>query len=235
MKLGWILAVGCAVMLHIIVLLFGGVLFRADEEDHGTLQQVELLEQTEAEKEKLKPDEPKPEEAKLETKEDEPPDARELTKSLEPPALDDAPALDAASLSAIEQALNGQGGGDFSDAIDFASGGRIGGTGKGGSVEQQMENAFSLAEIDQKPRPILQSAPNYPSEMRGKKIEGIVTLIFVVESSGKVSNPRVESSTHPAFDRPALDAVRHWKFEPALKGGQRVNCKMRVPIRFQPS
>jgi protein TonB len=56
-----------------------------------------------------------------------------------------------------------------------------------------------------------------------------------VEASGKVADPRVEKSTHTAFDKPALDAVKQWKFEPAVKAGQRVACKMRVPIRFQPS
>jgi protein TonB len=71
--------------------------------------------------------------------------------------------------------------------------------------------------------------------MRGKSLEGVVTVIFVVDSSGKVAGPRVEKSSHAEFDRPALDAVKQWKFEPAVKGGQRVACKMRVPIRFPPS
>jgi protein TonB len=71
--------------------------------------------------------------------------------------------------------------------------------------------------------------------MRGRKVEGVVSILFVVDSSGRVSGPRVEKSTHAAFEKPALDAVRQWRFEPAVKGGQRVACKMRVPIRFQPS
>ena len=56
-----------------------------------------------------------------------------------------------------------------------------------------------------------------------------------MDASGKVADPRVEKSNNAAFEKPALDAVRKWKFEPAVKGGQRVSCKMRVPIRFQPS
>ena len=45
----------------------------------------------------------------------------------------------------------------------------------------------------------------------------------------------VVKSTHPAFETPALEAVRQWKFDPAIKGGQRVGCRMRCPIRFQPA
>jgi protein TonB len=68
--------------------------------------------------------------------------------------------------------------------------------------------------------------------MRGKNLEGAVTIIFVLDASGKVTNPRVEKSTHRAFEKPALDAVKQWKFEPGIQGGRRVPCNMRVPIRF---
>ncbi len=71
--------------------------------------------------------------------------------------------------------------------------------------------------------------------MRGKKVDGVVTLIFVVDASGKVVDPRVESSSNSAFDNPALSAVKKWKFEPGLRAGKRVATKMRVPIRFPAS
>ena len=144
-----------------------------------------------------------------------------------------APALEPASLGAIEQALRGQGGGgEFAEALAFTSGGRIGGLGKGGALDDKMERAFSLAEIDQPPRPVLQTAPVYPAEMRGRKVDGLVTLIFVLDPSGRVQSPKAVAASHPAFERPALEAVRQWKFEPALKAGQRVSCRLRIDIRF---
>jgi len=238
MKLALVLGVVAAAGLFVGDVVIEGVLFPSKKKDHGTLQQVELLSDADAQAEKApeKKAETKPD--ALENETEQPPDGAELTKSLDQPIVPgDAPALEAASLSAIEAALNGQGaaGGDFADALSFSSGGRIGGMGKAGALEEQLENAFSMSEIDQKPRPIFQTAPVYPSEMRGKSLEGVVTVIFVVDSGGKVSGPRVEKSSHPEFDKPALDAVKQWKFEPAVKGGQRVACKMRVPIRFQPS
>jgi protein TonB len=216
------------------------LIFNNDKEKKATVQSVELLSDTEAtkdkEKEKPKPEEDAEKKEDLETETEQAPDVAEVMRNLEISAAAEAPALEAASLSAIEAALSGQGGGgDFADTLSFASGGRIGGTGKPGSLDEKLENAFNLAEIDQKPRAVFQSPPSYPSEMRGKKVEGVVTLIFLVDASGKVTNPRIEKSTHPAFERPALDAVRQWKFEPAIKGGRRVGCKMRVPIRFQQS
>ena len=53
-----------------------------------------------------------------------------------------------------------------------------------------------------------------------------------IDANGKVANAKVEKSTDPAFDKPALDAVRKWKFEPAMKEGRKVSAKMRAPIRF---
>lgn len=234
MKFGVVLGVVAAVVLHAVFITFGGLLFASAHPNEATLQEVELLSDTDPEK----PTEPVDQDPaeKLETNQEQPPDAEEIIRNLESPVINNAPALDAASLSAIEAALSGQtSSGDFAQSLDFASGGRIGGTGRAGALGQDLDEAFSLAEIDQKPRAIFQSQPVYPSEMRGKRLEGVVNIIFVIDPTGKVINPRVDKSTHAAFEKPALDAVRRWKFEPAVKGGQRVACKMRVPIRFQPS
>jgi protein TonB len=238
MKLGLVLGVGAAVVVHAVVIAFGGILFLHDERDHASLQQVELLTADDAaEKEEPKDDPKEAPKEPIEAQEEAPPDASEIVKSLEASPVNDAPALDAASLGAIEAALSGQGGagGDFGATANLASGGIIGGTGSGALGGESLEQAFDPADIDQKPRAVFQTAPNYPSDMRGKKLEGVVTLIFVVDAEGRVSGPRVESSSNQAFERPALEAVRRWKFEPGLKGGQRVACRMRVPIRFQPS
>jgi protein TonB len=239
-----VFGVGCAFALHGGFFVFGGLVCSSlVKKEKGMVQQVELLSDADAAAEKKpdKKDEPpeKREEKKeeLESQEEKAPDAAEIIRTIELSAAAAAPALEAASLSAIENALNGQGGGggDFAEALSFNSGGRIGGTGKAGALDEKMESAFSLDEIDQKPRAVFQAAPVFPSEMRGKKIEGVVTLIFMVDAAGKVLIPKVEKSNSSAFDKPALDAIRRWKFEAAVKGGQRVSCRMRETIRFQPN
>ena len=238
MILGVLLAFLVALALHAGFLLFGGALLPAAKADQGTLQQVELISEDEAAPDKQPEPEPEATEAKdrLEAESEEVPDAEEIIRNLETTPAS-APALDAASLGAIEAALGGGLGGDmgFSDAMDLASGGRIGGTGKAGLLSGQLEDAFNPADIDQKPRAVFQTAPLFPSEMRGKKVEGQVTVIFIVDPSGKVTDARVEKANFAAFEKPALDAVRQWKFEPGVKGGQRVACRMKAPIRFQPS
>jgi TonB family protein len=57
--------------------------------------------------------------------------------------------------------------------------------------------------------------PRYPSEARLRGIEGWVDLSFVVSAAGDVTDPRVEdSSMKHLFARPALAAVRQWKYQP---------------------
>jgi TonB family protein len=236
------LAIVAAVMFHLAILLFGGLIFGAHKDDQGSLQKVDLLSAAETEAEKEKPKDPTQEqepqtEEPVDTQAEDTPDLAEVLKELDR-APTAAPALEAASLSAIEAALFGGGaGGDlgFGSALSFASGGVIGGTGKAGALESGAPAAFDMAEIDQRPRELFRSAPNYPAEMRGKKVEGTVTLIFIVDETGKVIEPKVVSSTHTAFEKPALQALRQWKFEPGVRGGKRVASRSRVSIRFTPS
>ena len=207
-KNGLYLGIACALACHFVVFLFGGMLLPKSDKGGGKIQQVDLLDTT-VEEEIEKPQEAAPEVAEA------------------PPEKE--PELVEASLGQIEAALSGlTGSGDFAEVLNFSPGGQNGAAGAGQSLDQ----AFSLSEIDQKPRVISQAPPVCPAVMR--KTEGSVYVMFVVDQAGRVSNPRVEKSSHPEFEKPALEAVKQWKFEPAIKAGQRVACKMRIPIRFQP-
>ena len=72
-------------------------------------------------------------------------------------------------------------------------------------------------------------------ELRKRNLEGSVQVVFLVDRDGKVVGPKVEKSTNPSFDRPAIEAVRQWKFEPGTRNGEKVAFKMRVPITFSAS
>jgi periplasmic protein TonB len=60
-----------------------------------------------------------------------------------------------------------------------------------------------------------------------------VTLLFVLDETGRVEDPRVENSTRPEFEKPALDAIRKWRYSPGMKDGQAVRTYIKVPIRFK--
>lgn len=82
-------------------------------------------------------------------------------------------------------------------------------------------------------KPIRQAAPVYPFAMRRFGIRGQVLLQFTVDTAGKVQNAVVVESDNPAFDEPALTALRKWKFEPGTRDGKPADLVQRVPIIFQ--
>ncbi|MDP3070650.1 MAG: TonB family protein [Opitutaceae bacterium] len=82
------------------------------------------------------------------------------------------------------------------------------------------------------PRAITQARPVYPREMRASGLRGEVVVDFIVDIEGRVRNAYAARSLNPAFDDPAIEAVRQWKFEPARVGNRPVSMHMQVPIIF---
>ena len=96
-------------------------------------------------------------------------------------------------------------------------------------------DTFDVSELEKRPEVMSQVAPAYPAELRKAKIEGTVTLVFLLTEDGRVEDPRVENSSRPEFEKPALEAVRRWRFRPGMKDGQAVKTHMRLPMRFRVS
>ena len=157
-----------------------------------------------------------------------PEEKQEEEEKEEEPPPDMAAEAQPLDLSQLELALNpgigGAGGGGGFDVQSLKS--------MASKMNEESDAIFSMADLDQAPRPIYQAAPEYPPELRKKNIQGTVYLIFVVDKYGNVQNPKVEKASHPAFATPAMTAIRRWRFEPGKRNGSPVNFKMRVPISF---
>ena len=97
----------------------------------------------------------------------------------------------------------------------------------------KMLDAVSLTELEKRPELMVSVAPQYPADMRKAKVEGTVTIVFILNEAGQVEEPNVQSSSRPEFEKPALDAVRKWKFKPGMKDGKPVRTYMKLPIRFR--
>jgi protein TonB len=243
MKRVIVLAFLGALVFHVFVLGFGGLLLFRPDGRKKVIENVDLVaeavedkEKKDDQKEEAKEAAEEAEEASDSVSEEAPaaPDLRDLA-ALESPVA--APALAAMSLSDLESALGGGGGtgGELGGGFSLSSGGRIGGTGTADAGANGLDDILSAAELDQKPRPVLQASPQYPIDLRKKKVEGTVNVVFFVDKDGRVLNPQVENSSHPAFERPALEAVRQWRFEAGTRNGRKVSFKMRVPISFHVS
>ncbi len=156
--------------------------------------------------------------------EEEPPKPEEPPQ--EPPELQE-PMEQRLDLSQLELALNPGGFGDGSFGGDFA----VKLNTVTASKAEDVDALFSLSDLDQQPRIVYQPGPTIDATIR-RKAPGTVHIIFIVDQRGRVENPIVQQSTDPIFDKPALAAVRQWKFEPGKRQGQPVRFRMRVPITF---
>jgi protein TonB len=120
--------------------------------------------------------------------------------------------------------------------VALGSGGALSGFGEIRALtaaEAVQQDTFDVSELEKRPEALSQAAPAYPAELRKAKIDGSVTLAFVLNEAGRVEEPRVENSSRPEFEKPALDAIRKWRFKPGMKDGQPVRTYIRVPMRFR--
>lgn len=76
-------------------------------------------------------------------------------------------------------------------------------------------------------------APQFPDVARQRGIDGWVDLQFLVGTDGGVSDVKVVGA-QPAgiFEQAALEALRHWHYQPVLRGGRLVSQRARVRLRF---
>ena len=74
---------------------------------------------------------------------------------------------------------------------------------------------------------------NYPLDARRNGIEGWVDVEFTITPSGDTANLLVrEADPREVFEKAALDAVKHWKFEPIMKNGEAIAQRAVLRVRF---
>lgn len=82
-------------------------------------------------------------------------------------------------------------------------------------------------------RMVAGKAPSYPLESRRKREQGTVVMMLTLGFDGRVADISVtRSSGFDRLDQAALSAVRKWRWEPTLRGGQPVMVKGVVEIPF---
>jgi TonB family protein len=77
-------------------------------------------------------------------------------------------------------------------------------------------------------------SPEYPLIARRRGFQGTVVLEVMVKPNGRVGELRVlKSSGYKVLDRTASASVRDWIFKPAIKGNEKIEMWVRVPVWFQ--
>jgi periplasmic protein TonB len=82
------------------------------------------------------------------------------------------------------------------------------------------------------PRAIYKPEPDYSDEARKAGFQGVVVLLAVIGPDGRPAKLRVARSLGMGLDEKALEAVQHWRFEPARKDGRPVAAQIYVEVDF---
>jgi len=82
------------------------------------------------------------------------------------------------------------------------------------------------------PRAIFAPGPEYSEKARKAKYQGTCVLRLVVDTNGLPRNIRVERPIGMGLDEEAIEAVRTWRFKPAMKDGAPVAVQIAVEVSF---
>lgn len=148
----------------------------------------------------------------------------------------------------ITPAITGNGaGGDLGGPLDGRGGGGDGSgtrTGPGNCADcppgpgGDGDSGVALEWDPRITQPVLipstRNLPRYPAIARRAKIQATVVLRIVVDDTGRVGAIEVLKSPDPrwGFDLEAIEAVKQWRYHPALIGGRPVASYVRVLVEF---
>lgn len=100
--------------------------------------------------------------------------------------------------------------------------------------DERAPAAPAPAGPDREATPLARVEPDYPVEAYRRREEGTVLVGATVGADGRPA--RVEVVRRSGFrdlDQAAVDAVRQWTFEPAVRGGRQVEAEVQVPVTFR--
>ncbi len=75
--------------------------------------------------------------------------------------------------------------------------------------------------------------PEFSEEARKAKVAGNVLVNLWVDTNGLPSHVRVIRGVGMGLDEKAIEAVKQYKFKPAMEGGKPVLVELNIEVNFQ--
>lgn len=76
--------------------------------------------------------------------------------------------------------------------------------------------------------------PEYPQNALAQHVSGVVTLAFTVDARGQTRDIHVTEASPPGvFDQAAMNAIKRWRYTPAVVNGSAVEVPMATRMRFE--
>ncbi len=83
------------------------------------------------------------------------------------------------------------------------------------------------------PEVIVKVDPEFSEEARKAKFMGVVTVELIIDIHGMPQNVQLVRGVGMGLDEKAIEAVKQYKFKPAMENGKPVPVKMDIEVNFQ--
>jgi len=80
---------------------------------------------------------------------------------------------------------------------------------------------------------IYRPEPEYSNEARKARVQGTVTIAAVIDAQGRPQGLRVIQPLGLGLDEKAVEAVRRWRFQPAMKDTHPVAVLVNIEVSFR--
>jgi TonB family protein len=90
-----------------------------------------------------------------------------------------------------------------------------------------------MTDVSQAPVLLYKVDPDYSEQAKKSRYEGTVLLRLVIDEHGIPREIRVVQSLGLGLDEKAIEAVRHWRFQPGVKDGRAVSVDANVEVSFR--
>lgn len=93
---------------------------------------------------------------------------------------------------------------------------------------------YKVGKNVSQPIPVVDPDPPYTHQASKAKLQGTVVMAAIISSKGKViSVKEVSKPLGMGLDQNAINTLRTWKFQPALRDGKPVTVKILVEVTFR--
>lgn len=119
--------------------------------------------------------------------------------------------------------------------MDLGPGGGSGAAVAGGGVSDGdlKQVSYAEGETDEDAKPLIQVAPKKPKKAEAAGAGGLVRCVLTVGEDGRVAEVRfLEVPGNYGFEDAVREAVREWRYKPAMVSGVAVRQKIEQPFRF---
>jgi protein TonB len=95
---------------------------------------------------------------------------------------------------------------------------------------------YAARDLDVYPQPLNRIEPVYPQTALAGEIGGSVTLLLLIDESGRVTDVSVVDASPPdEFEESALRALAATAYSPAQKNGRAVRSRILVKVDYNPA